>query len=479
MPDGRPLLAGVSFHVGEGLTAGLVGPDGAGKTTLLRLIAGDLRPASGRIGVHGGIGFMRRSTGAAGGHRTVRDMLFSIAPPKVRATAATLAAAEASLVTRDDERTRTRHARALTDHYDSGGYELEAIWDVCARNVLGLPFEQVADHALTTLSCGDRKRLALETLLHGTEQLLLLDEPDDGFDVRGKELLEDQLRVSPKTILLVSRDRQLLANAANRIISVENGGVRVHVGGYATFAGSRGVTRRHGLPGTRPSSPARHGERTLACRRLALTGLTEPFELVAHPGERIAVVGPNDTAKSLFLRLITESAGPREPTIPFTGVVDLSPGVWPGHFTPGGVRPDLDGRSVGDIVAGDYRLGRDEAMAALDRYAMANAWRQTFDTLTVGQRTRLQILLLELAHADLLLLDEPTRDLDTVSADALQRALRDFPGPIVAITSDRWFTADFTRYLHFAADGRVREVGAPVWEPVGDGGRARGQDADC
>jgi ATPase subunit of ABC transporter with duplicated ATPase domains len=89
---------------------------------------------------------------------------------------------------------------------------------------------------------------------------------------------------------------------------------------------------------------------------------------------------------------------------------------------------------------------------------------QSFDTLSGGQQARFQILLLELSGATLLLLDEPTDNLDLVSAEALEDALSRFQGTVLAVTHDRWFARSFDRFLVFGADGRVYESDEPVWD---------------
>ncbi|MFD1544818.1 ABC-F family ATP-binding cassette domain-containing protein [Nonomuraea guangzhouensis] len=511
LPDGRPLLHEVSFKIGDGAKAALVGPNGAGKSTLLRLIAGELRPDAGRVAVTGGIGVMRQFLG----HGTVAGLLLAVAPRSVRDAAAERAAAQAALGACDDEPAQLRYAQAISDYADAGGYELEVVWDVCATVALGLPYETVQGRPLGTLSGGEQKRLMLEALLRGPDQVLLLDEPDNFLDVPAKQWLEGRLRDSAKTVLLVSHDRRLLAEAADRVVTVESRGVWVHGGGYAGYAQARRertarleelrrrwddeyarlrgladslrrrATHNDALAGayqaalTRlsrfeqagpPQRPPREqnirmrlrggrtGKRAVVCERLGLRGLLDAFDTEIWYGERVAVLGLNGTGKSHFLRLL---AG--EP-IGHTGTVRLGARVEPGLFAQTHTRPDLHGRAVADIVMADHRLERNDAMAALARYELAPAGSQPFETLSGGQQARLQILLLELSGATLLLLDEPTDNLDLASAEALQRGLAAFEGTVLAVTHDRWFADDFDRYLIFTADGRVREAAEPVWD---------------
>src|SRR4051812_42926824 len=140
LPDGRPLLGDVTFRVGDGATVALVGPNGTGKTTLLRIIAGDLEPHEGSIGRSGGLGVMRQFVGSVRDDSTVRDLLVSVAPPRVRAAAEALDGAELAMMESDNERTQLRYAAALADFADAGGYDAEVLWDVCTTQALGLAF---------------------------------------------------------------------------------------------------------------------------------------------------------------------------------------------------------------------------------------------------------------------------------------------------------------------------------------------------
>src|SRR5690606_32527375 len=130
--------------------------------------------------------------------------------------------------------------------------------------------------------------------------------------------------------------------------------------------------------------------------------------------------------------------------------------------------PTLLGRTLLDILyRGDENrdgMGREGASRALDRYGLASAAEQTFELLSGGQQARLQILLLELSGATLLLFDEPTDNLDLVSAEALQDARERFQGTVLAVTHDRWFARAFDRYLVFGGDERVYESAEAVWD---------------
>ena len=112
----------------------------------------------------------------------------------------------------------------------------------------------------------------------------------------------------------------------------------------------------------------------------------------------------------------------------------------------------------------EHALLRNEAMAALARYELQFCASQPFGTMSGGQQARLQILLLELAGSTLLLLDEPTDNLDLASAEALQAGLESYEGVVLAVTHDRWFARSFDRFVVFGSDGDVYEAADPVWD---------------
>ena len=538
LPDGRVLLDDVSFRVGDGAKAALVGANGSGKTTLLRIIAGDVDPHGGAVTRTGGLGVMRQFV--AQSSTDVRDLLLSVAPPRVRTAAAGLDTAELAMMEHDDEPTQMAYAHALAEWADAGGYESEVLWDVCTTAALGVPYERCRWRQLTTLSGGEQKRLVLEALLRGPDDVLLLDEPDNFLDVPAKRWLEQRLVETPKTVLFVSHDRELLARTADRVITLELGGAGntawIHGGGFASYHDARRerfarleelrrrwdedhaklraqvqyykqkaaynsdmASRYHaaekrlerfldiGPPEAQPREQdvrmrlqgGRTGKRAVVCEGLELTGLMRPFDLEVWYGERVAVLGSNGSGKSHFLRLLAAGgtdpdAGQRPvddlpvPPVRHSGSARLGARVRPGWFAQTHEHPELTGRTLVEVLhRGDgHRDGmpREPASRALDRYELAHAADQPFESLSGGQQARFQILLLELSGATLLLLDEPTDNLDLISAEALEQGLSAFEGTVLAATHDRWFARGFDRFLVFGADGRVYEPPEPVWD---------------
>ena len=229
---------------------------------------------------------------------------------------------------------------------------------------------------------------------------------------------------------------------------------------------------------------ARTGKRAVICERLEIAGLTDPFDLELWYGERVAVLGGNGVGKSHFLRLLdsaSQSGAPQPRSAPTgssgnvqadqrVGVVDhvgvcrLGSGVVPGLFHQTHEHPDWVGRELTAILH-DHDVVLSRAMGMLRRYELQGAAAQPFETLSGGQQARLQILLLELSGATLLLLDEPTDNLDLVSAEALEVGLEQFNGTVVAVTHDRWFLRGFDRYVVFGDDCAVTDHSTlpPTW----------------
>ncbi|MDT4924285.1 MAG: hypothetical protein QOG01_1998 [Pseudonocardiales bacterium] len=519
LADGRVLLDDAGFRVGEGAKAALVGANGAGKTTLLRLIAGDEAPQTGSVSRVGGVGVMRQFIGSVRDATTVEDFLVQLSAPALRKAWDALQSTELVLMERDDDAAQFAYAHAIADWGDAGGYDAEVLWDTVTVAALGLPFERSKYRELTTLSGGEQKRLALELLLRGRDEVLLLDEPDNYLDVPGKRWLERRLRESAKTILFVSHDRELLATVADRVITVEGGTTWVHGGGFASYHAAR--SHRHermaelrrrweeehtrlkdlvrtlqqqakvsevmaqkyrvmlrrlerfeaaGPPPDKPEDEkvsmrlrgGRTGVRAVVCEQLELSGLMQPFDVEIYYGERVGVLGANGAGKSHFLRLLGGEA------VAHTGSWRLGARVVPGLFAQTHAHPTWLSRTLLDLLwTGDTDrpgVARGRAISVLRRYGLGDQAEQSFGTLSGGQQARFQILLLELSGATALLLDEPTDNLDVLSAEALEDALDSFDGTVLAVTHDRWFARSFDRYLVFGADGRVYESSEPVFD---------------
>jgi ATPase subunit of ABC transporter with duplicated ATPase domains len=505
-PGGELLFSEVSFQVSPGSHVGLVGFNGVGKTTLLRILAGELSPDEGEVSLGGMAAYMPQDVGLADDARTVRELLLSLSPRALRLAGERVLAYEAALTAGDDA-AGLNVGSAIADWSALGGYELEGQWDAACRRIIRQPFAEVADRAVVTLSGGERKRLVLEVLLGSDADVLLLDEPDNFLDVPAKLALERRIRASKKTVLMISHDRELLAGAVGSIVTLEGNGAWVHGGSYATYPAAREERQRRlgdavkrwreeerrlfrlmktfkeraryssdwakkaNAAETRwrrfsdagpPPAPVvdtsiavrlRGGDsarRVLDLRSLGIADLVLPFSEEVHFGERVGMIGPNGSGKSELMRIL---AGLREPDV---GELVVGPRVSPGLFTQLQTRADLTGQVVIEVVLGRVRGGGIQAaMAALARYGLAEAASRSYDVLSGGEKARLEILTLELEGHNLLLLDEPTDNLDIDSSEALERALESFAGAVVAVSHDRAFLRRMDRYLMVLGDGGV------------------------
>jgi ATPase subunit of ABC transporter with duplicated ATPase domains len=501
-PGGDLLFSGVSFRLEGGRHAGLVGANGVGKTTLMRILAGELEPLEGDVAMGGRALHMPQEVGLGGG--TVRELLVAAAPARLRDAGMAMLRAERALAQGDDS-AGVALGEAIGAWSDLGGYELEGRWDAACRRIVRAGLDEVCDRAATAISGGERKRLVLELLFASDAQVLLLDEPDNFLDVPAKRALEAQIRATRKTILLISHDRELLTAACDAIVTLEGDAAWVHGGSYATYPEARAHRQR--LMGDRlarwqeeekrlrelvrvfkeraryssdwakranaaetrwrrfvdegpPPAPVTDRQikvrlrggasarRVLDLRKVAIEGLVRPFSEEVHFGERIGVIGPNGSGKTHLIRLLAgEDVG-------HGGELVVGPRVSAGLFTQLNARADFAGRVLLDLVVERLR-STERAMQALARYGLADAANRGYESLSGGQKARLEILCLEAEGHNLLLLDEPTDNLDIDSSEALEEALEGFEGTVVAVSHDRAFLRRLDRFLLLDHDGSV------------------------
>ena len=502
-PGADSLFFDVSFGISPGEHAAIVGANGVGKSTILRILAGELEADGGEFALGGNVLQMTQDVGMSRPTDTLRQMLIEVAPAALRAAGRALVAAEAAMYSGESD--GMDYAEALTHWGDLGGYELEAQWAAAAKRSVKTPVDDFHARLVGELSGGERKRLVLDLLLTSGADILLLDEPDNYLDIPTRVWLEEQIRASRSTILMVSHDRTLLERVATKIVVIEGSGCWVHGGSYATFPEAR--ARRQELLGdalkrwtdeerrlfqhmkimkqraaqnfknatkanaaeTRwekfvaagpppPPVPDQHiyvnlrgadsARRVLQLNSVSAADLFLPFSDEVHFGERVGLIGPNGTGKSHLMRAIAGEAPPSEGSIAF------GPRTSVGTFTQINDRPDFIGRQCFDIVR--ERVFEDEkSMRALARYGLAANAKQEFDTLSGGQKARLEILCLELEGHNVLLLDEPTDNLDIDSSEALERALDGFQGTVIAVSHDRTFLATLDRFVMVNDDGEV------------------------
>lgn len=502
-PGSDQLFFDVSFKVSPGEHAAIVGANGVGKSTILRILSAQIEADGGEFSLGGTMLNMTQDVGMSRPDDTLREMLIEVAPAALRTAGRALVAAEKALADGTDD--GMGYATALSDWGDLGGYELETKWQASAQRSVKSQIDDLSTRLVSELSGGERKRLVLDLLLTSGADVLLLDEPDNYLDIPTRAWLEEQIKVCRSTILMVSHDRTLLERCATKIVVIEGSGCWVHGGSYVTFPEAR--EKRQALLGddlkrwndeerrlfqhmkimkqraaqnfknaTKANGAETRWEKFVAAgpppppvadqqiyvrlrgadaaRRVAklesvsIANLFLPFSEEIHHGERVALIGPNGTGKTHLLKVLS---GQNEPD---TGKITFGPRTSVGVFTQINNRPDFIGRDCLAIVL-DRISEEERAMKTLARYGLVNNARQKFDTLSGGQKARLEILRLEIEGHNVLLLDEPTDNLDIESSEALEHALDGFEGTVVAVSHDRSFLAQFDRFIMITDDGEV------------------------
>jgi len=482
----QDVLLGVSFFVSPGRKSGLIGPNGAGKSTILRLITGEDEPDAGRIALQPNtiVGLLAQEP-LVGDARTVLEAAQrpSIALREVWAQLTALE--EAAL---QDEDTLHQYDELHHRYQDLGGYDCENR----AKEVLaGLGFTEAAwDRSVSVLSGGERTRLAMVQLLVLQPDLLLLDEPTNHVDWEASEWLQEYLRRYPGAALIVSHDRYFLDDVCEEIIELERGRTKTYQGNYTAYSKKKAIEReqaeelrqrqveeiarqeaiiqrlrshrkydsmhsrerqlerlQQGLIEKpreearnlklRPGEVAASGREVLSGRglshRFGERTLFTALSLDLERGERLAIIGPNGAGKTTLLK---DLAGEQQPT---SGSVTYGHRVQPAYFAQDLTSLDPES-TVFETIWDTGAVDNQQVMQVLHQFLfVGDALSKSVADLSGGERTRLALCKLLITRPNLLLLDEPTNHLDIPSREAVERALRNYPGAVVVVSHDRYF----------------------------------------
>ncbi|HET8540049.1 MAG TPA: ABC-F family ATP-binding cassette domain-containing protein [Anaeromyxobacter sp.] len=511
----RTVFDGLTFTIEEGERIGLVGVNGSGKSSLMRMLARAAEPDRGEIQVRRGatVTYLPQEPTFPGGATVASELEVARAP--LRAALHAHAALSARLEVEREEASRARlleDLSALADRIEHLGG-----WDTAheARRLLDRLGVKDWDRPVAELSGGTRKRVAIARALLTRPDLLLLDEPTNHLDADTVDWLEEELDRLAGALLLVTHDRYFLDDLVDRIVEIAPGaGVTSYPGNYEAYLAQkleadelaaaaqherdRWIARevawlRRGVEARRTKSKARieRARRLMAERgwsrpRVAELRAAEPPRLShvvldAHGvskafggrtvlagvdfklqrGDRVGIVGPNGVGKTTFLRVLLGELAPdagevvagRRTRIAYhdqqRASLDEEQTVYEaaGGSSPGTTGEDFVELSGRKVALRDYL---DDLLFPVPMQKVQ------VKALSGGERNRLLLARLFLEGANVLVLDEPTNDLDLVTLNALERLLLEFDGSVLLVTHDRYFLDKVaTAILAFEGDGRA------------------------
>ena len=507
----RVVFDGVSFSIEEGEKVGFIGVNGSGKSTLFRVVAGEEGSEAGSLAFRRGltVGYLAQEPtfdesstileAVAGGRPELLEAI-----GEYHEVAVSLAGAPEGAAL---DRLMTRQGAAMERIEALGGWDYEHRLEAVLTR-LGV---DGWDRRMERLSGGERKRVALARVLVQQPGLLLLDEPTNHLDADTTEWLESELAEYPGAVLLITHDRYFLDRVATRMIEVNRAELVPFPGGFTGYLEAKAEREARlavaedrrskliaqELAWVKRAPKARTGKQKARIQRLERTReardaarlperdaielrfgrpprlgrtvldldgisksyggrtLIRDFSTRLRAGERIGIVGPNGAGKTTLLRLILGEETPD------AGEVRAGVNTRIAYYDQ--ARSDLDpGSSVLEAVAGRQEWvepggRRVHIRSYLNDFLFPNeVHEQRVSSLSGGETNRLLLARLLLRDANLLILDEPTNDLDVFTLQVLESALVEFPGCALVVTHDRYFLDKVATALFvFEGDGRV------------------------
>lgn len=502
------VLRDVTCTIGEGEHWGVVGRNGSGKTSLFRLVTGEQAPSAGVIARSPGLRFAvldqhREFTGAttvweavAAAFRALIDLEHDLASQAEELAAAGERATRAQL---------DRYARDLERFEHEGGYAWSSTVDAVLE---GLGFEASAarETPIAQLSGGERGRVALARQLAVPADVLLLDEPTNHLDLETTHWLEEFLRGSRETQLIISHDRAFLDRVVDHVLHLEDTTGNAYTGGYADFIRQRSERRmsaqrafdrqqrviareedyiRRNIAGqntrqakgrrkrlewlprltpppeddaamaVRFQARERGGDQVVVFDKVALSVgdrvLLQPFSGWIRRGDVVGLIGPNGTGKSTLLRAIV---GARETS---RGEIRVGGAIRTAMYTQDFADVPRD-KTIYDVIAGLRPMWeRGQVMGHLGRVQFSgDETRRATSSLSGGELARVALAMMMLEGANFLIFDEPTNHLDVESIEALEDAIERFDGTVLLVSHDRELLRKLVSRVWELRDGRMR-----------------------
>ena len=487
------VLNNINFSINEGDRLGIVGVNGAGKSTLAKIIAGTFAPSAGSVYIAKDktVSMLAQNAMLESENTVLAEMLDAF--PEIVAAERRLGELSASIENHiGGNEVIEKYATLTEDFRKMGGYEYRSrTKSTLARFGFG---EDSLDKTINKLSGGERTRLALVKLLLREPDLLILDEPTNHLDMETLAWLEEHLRSYKKTLILISHDRYFLDRAANKILDIEHTEATIYNGNYSAYAAQKAeqrkaLAKKHELqqkeisrieaiidqqrrwgqahnfitikskqkqiehlekdsvsaPKNLPKnislrfSEAREsGSDVLFAENISKSygerKILSDISFEVKKRDRIMIVGPNGCGKSTLVRIL---GGLDED---YSGVLRFGYNVIPGYYDQEQQTLDNDSTVLEEVCRAHDKLTMPVVRSALASFLFfAEDMDKKVSVLSGGERARLMLCKMILSQINLLILDEPTNHLDIGSREALEDALMQFSGTIIAVSHDRYF----------------------------------------
>lgn len=497
----RTLFENLYMNINEGDKIALIAPNGSGKSTLLRILAGkDSSDGDGSVKLMQGakVAWLEQDP-ELDPDKTIFQEVFRAS----EILSSVIVEYEAAIAANDHK--RVENAVHDMDIHNAWQYE-QKINQVLSR--LNLPNSQ---RQISTLSGGERKRVALASIMINEADLIVLDEPTNHLDLEIIEQLEEYLKRTASSLLMVTHDRYFLDRVCNHILELDNGVLYTYKGNYSYFLEKRDErvdifnteTERarnllrteldwmRRMPQARATKAkyrinafyelkeradkrvvqkqmkidvgaSRLGTKIINCKNLTHYWdnycTVNEFTYNFTKGEKVGIVGANGAGKSTFLKLLT---GEIEN---YKGEIDRGETLVIGHYRQDGLTFDPEETVIDAVrrVAEVVTLADGSTIPVtqfLSRFLFPHSSHNTkIEKLSGGERRRLYLVTVLMKSPNFLILDEPTNDLDIVSLNVLEEYLLAFPGSLIIVSHDRYFLDKLADHIFvFEGDGLIKD----------------------